>query len=172
MDNLRIAEGLDLVGQMLVEALKKELIGQNHKASGKLIQSIEHVVLTTSSGWSIEVDYANYGSYLETGISASRYKKPVGRNEVNGIIQWIKNKGLSKGSKEDKSFAFAIAKKHRASGYPAKGYSNNGRSTGFQTYVLEQEDDNIRNEINRIVSEGFQIQIEQYVFAFNKNRKL
>lgn len=172
MDNLRIAEGLDLVGKMLVDALTKELIGQNHKASGRLIKSIEHVVLTTSSGWNIEVDYNNYGSYLETGISASRYKKPASRAEINGLIQWIKNKGLSKGQKEDKSFAFAIAQKHRTSGYPAKGYSNNGRSIGFQTYVLEQEDENIRNEINRIVSEGFQIKIEQYVFAFNKNRKL
>ena len=172
MDNLRIADGLDLVGKMLVEALTKELIGQNHKASGRLIQSIEHVVLTTSSGWAIEIDYNNYGSYLETGISASRYKKPVGRAEVNGLIQWIKNKGLSKGEKQDKSFAFAIAKKHRTSGYPSKLHSSNGRSIGFQSYVLQEEDENIRTEIDRIVSEGFEIRIEQYVFAFNKNRKL
>jgi hypothetical protein len=169
---ISIANGLDEVGQLLVDALTKELIGQNHKATGRLIQSIEHVVLTTGTGWDIQVNYNNYGSYLETGIRASRFKKPAGRNEINGLISWIKAKGLSQGDKKDKSFAFAIAKKHRKSGFPAKGYSNNGRTTGFQTYVLEQEYETIREKIDGIVTEGFQIQIDQYVFAFNKNRKL
>jgi hypothetical protein len=150
---------LDDLGEFLTVELANELSMQGHKATGSLIRSIDFNVTAFANALALEIEYLEYGRYVETGVSASRI--PFGRKTgaktskyIQALIEWIKVKRIASGMRAV-GLAFGIAKKHKQEGMPTRGsyqFSSNGRRIGFQSYVINQ---NI-SRIDSIIQDGLE----------------
>lgn len=150
---------LDKLGEFLVEELARELAAQGHRATGRLISSIEQGVTTFKNSIALEIKYLEYGRYVETGVSAARipYGKKTGAKTskyIQALIEWVKIKGIASGL-EATGLAFGIARKHKKEGMPTRGsyaFSNNGRRKGFQSYVVQSN----QNKIDNLLQDGLE----------------
>lgn len=160
MNELKLAQqlkaNLETLGFYLVDELQNELMQQGHKATGALIQSIEYEIEIFNNELSLAISYLEYGLIMENGVSPQRI--PFGGGAKGGdtskyissLMDWIRQKGLEREEKSIKSFAFAIAQKHRKEGLPTQGsykFAKNGRRLGFQKYVITEN----RNKINELI---------------------
>lgn len=115
----------------------KELTGQGHVMTGKLINSFSEVNEKTPDGSKIKIYLESYGliqneKYLVKKLAFRQGGKDNGY--VAGILRFAEHRGLSE------SIAWRIIRKHyKANRHPMDGaykYSNNGRRTGWIQQVL------------------------------------
>lgn len=171
-----LKDNLEKIGDLMVKELAKELIGQGHKATGNLINSIEYAVETKINELSLEVEYLSYGLIVEDGVKAAKvpYKRGSGAKSsqyIDGLIQWVKTKGMATEDAAAKSIAFAIANTHKKDthdgyGIPSAGsfkYSNNGRRLRFQSFVLEQNISKIEQMLNDNIVRQIDLLIDQFI---------
>lgn len=147
---------------------KDELEAQGHKASGRGIESIEGKVSTRTirvlEGVILGEDYL---VPVDTGVEASRI--PYSRSGNGGTSKYIEElirwAGIVKpalSENERKSFAFAVANKHKQEGNPTANsfsFSNNGRRKGWiaNAFDTEQAKKEFEKELDlaAILSEEF-----------------
>tara|TARA_Y100001937_G_scaffold81826_1_gene110701 strand:+ start:8605 stop:9096 length:492 start_codon:yes stop_codon:yes gene_type:complete len=157
------------VGKLIIASLQKELIGQGHKATGNLINSFEQRVIELPNSIVIEILMDEYGIYVNEGRKTGGKKVPI-----NVLVEWIERKAIASGDKEVKSMAFAIQNTIHKEGIPTKGsfkFSNNGRRKGFIDFVIDNELNDVYNELEEQVFEGYDDAIATIVKDFNKNNK-
>tara|TARA_R100000278_G_C5459258_1_gene160262 strand:+ start:15 stop:506 length:492 start_codon:yes stop_codon:yes gene_type:complete len=157
------------VGKLIIASLQKELIGQGHKATGNLINSFEQRVIELPNSIVIEILMDEYGIYVNEGRKTGGKKVPI-----NVLVEWIERKAIASGDKEVKSMAFAIQNTIHKEGIPTKGsfkFSNNGRRKGFIDFVIDNELNEVYNELEEQVFEGYDDAIATIVKDFNKKNK-
>lgn len=129
----------------LAKKLKSELEAQGHRATGRLADSIEAVNGGSEFLLVSEILMESYWNNVNYGVSASKipYSGRNGRGGtslyIQGLINWAKVIKPNLSEKEAKSFAFAVANKHKKEGMPTRGsyaYSNNGRRLRFVETAL------------------------------------
>jgi hypothetical protein len=155
----QLRDNLDKLGDLLKDELARELIGQGHRATGRLASSIEYNVTVYANSLALEISYLEYGRYVETGVRADRipYGKKTGAKTskyIQALIEWVKIKGIASGL-EATGMAFGIARKHKQEGMPTRGsylFSSNGRRKGFQSYVVN----NNAAKIDSILQDGLE----------------
>ncbi len=154
------------VGKLIIASLQKELIQQGHEASGNLVNSFEQRVIEVPNSIVIEILMDEYGIYVNEGRKTGGKKVPI-----NVLVDWIERKAIVNGDKEVKSLAFAIQQTIHKEGIPTKGsfkFSNNGRRKGFIDFVIDNELDEVYNELEQQVFEGYDDAIATMVKDFNK----
>ena len=154
------------VGKLIIASLQKELLGQGHKATGNLINSFEQRVIELPNSIVIEILMDEYGIYVNEGRKTGGKKVPI-----SVLVEWIERKAIASGDKEVKSLAFAIKNTIHKEGIPTKGsfkFSNNGRRKGFIDFVIDNELDDVYNELEKQVFEGYDDAIATIVKDFNK----
>ena len=157
------------VGKLIIASLQKELLGQGHKATGNLINSFEQRVIELPNSIVIEILMDEYGIYVNEGRKTGGKKVPI-----SVLVEWIERKAIASGDKEVKSLAFAIQNTIHKEGIPTKGsfkFSNNGRRKGFIDFVIDNELDDVYNELEKQVFEGYDDAIATIVKDFNKKNK-
>jgi len=154
------------VGKLIIASLQKELIEQGHEASGNLVNSFEQRVIEVPNSIVIEILMDEYGIYVNEGRKTGGKKVPI-----NVLVDWIERKAIVNGDKQVKSLAFAIQQTIHKEGIPTKGsfkFSNNGRRKGFIDFVINNELDEVYNELEQQVFEGYDDAIAIMVKDFNK----
>ena len=154
------------VGKLIIASLQKELLGQGHKATGNLINSFEQRVIELPNSIVIEILMDEYGIYVNEGRKTGGKKVPI-----SVLVEWIERKAIASGDKDVKSLAFAIKNTIHKEGIPTKGsfkFSNNGRRKGFIDFVIDNELDDVYNELEKQVFEGYDDAIATIVKDFNK----
>ena len=154
------------VGKLIIASLQKELIQQGHEASGNLVNCFEQRVIEVPNSIVIEILMDEYGIYVNEGRKTGGKKVPI-----NVLVDWIERKAIVNGDKEVKSLAFAIQQTIHKEGIPTKGsfkFSNNGRRKGFIDFVINNELDEVYNELEQQVFEGYDDAIATMVKDFNK----
>jgi|TARA_R100000084_G_C4655549_1_gene152634 hypothetical protein len=154
------------VGKLIIASLQKELIEQGHEATGNLVNSFEQRVIEVPNSIVIEILMDQYGIYVNEGRKTGGKKVPI-----NVLVDWIERKAIVNGDKEVKSLAFAIQQTIHKEGIPTKGsfkFSNNGRRKGFIDFVINNELDEVYNELEQQVFEGYDDAIAIMVKDFNK----
>jgi hypothetical protein len=145
---------MEQLGEYSVRQVVEELLNQGHKASGNLIESVQAEFTRRMKVFEIAISYLKYGVYLEKGIKAREYKRGPSREEIEGLLNWLRYKRLvAQIDNAARSFAFAIAYAHRRDGFPtpnARNFSPNGRTTRFQSIAIN----NIANEADRLLGEA------------------
>lgn len=136
----KIKSSLIELGDFAVQQVVKELLNQGHKASGDLVESVQSEFNRRVWIFECAISYLKYGVYLEKGIKSNEYKKGPSREEIDGLLNWLRMKRLvAKIDKAARNFAFAIAYSHRKDGFPtpnARKYSPNGRTRRFQSIAI------------------------------------
>ncbi len=94
-------EILQPIADYLKKELQEELIQQEHKATGELINSIDVVVNEILGGFEISGSSIFYGQYVERGRMKGARGVPI-----DALINWIKVRGIKIGSASEKSMAF------------------------------------------------------------------
>ena len=134
-----------------------ELVRQNHRLTGALINSVESRLHEVLDSIGVEGRVLSYGRFIETGVdkgnipfSGSRGKGGKSKY-ITGLINWVQIK-CSLDAKRAKGVAFAIANKHLKTGMPSRGKA----FTGFITKAL----DNKIEEVTRLLFEANGKQLE------------
>ena len=154
------------VGKLIIASLQKELIEQGHQATGNLVNSFEQRVIEVPNSIVIEILMDEYGIYVNEGRKSGGKKVPI-----NVLVEWIERKAIVNGDKEVKSLAFAIQQTIHKEGSPTSGsfkFSKNGRRKGFIDFVIDNELNEVYDELEQQVFEGYDESIATMVKDFNK----
>lgn len=168
------------IARDFVEVLREELEGQGHRASGRLINSVEDVVAATLDGFNTDILHNSYGRYQNTGVSARRIPFSPGSGKrtsqfINALAQWVKLKKFTSGLDKDiLGAAFAIAKKMKKEGMPTSGafkHSKNGRRTKwlFHSWKVFRKDAFLRMDVatEEYISYLLDSLIESFIAQFS-----
>jgi hypothetical protein len=155
-----INEGdIQVLGQFIINELGKELIKQNHRATGNLIASLDYAVENRGDLFSIIVTSLPYGENVNTGRRAGGKKVPI-----QVLVEWIKQKGIATNNKKVLGIAFAIQNKIHKEGSPTKARVRKyGKGVDFIDDTLERINDEITRRIADIVFAPIEISIDNLV---------
>lgn len=144
------------LGQFIINELGTELIKQNHKATGKLIASLDYD--TRNNNNTLLITMNDYGGYVNRGRKAGAKKVPI-----QALLEWIKVKGIETNNKKALGIAFAIQKTIEKQGIPTNRSKRRGKKIEFVDDTLKR----INAEINRLilnaVSKSIEIEIDNLV---------
>jgi hypothetical protein len=99
-----IKQGLELIGDFIVDQLRKTLVALDHKATGNLIKSLRSDV-TESGNYTITIYGADYAEAVNNGLP------PGSKVSTTALAKWVEKKGIATGESEVKNIAFLIARK-------------------------------------------------------------
>ncbi len=129
--------------------IKENLIAQDHRASGALLDSISVIVKELTGGWTIEGWALDYSRWVNNGRRAGTMPP------ISALLDWMQERGIGSDLKKEyqrRGLAFVIGRSISRKGItPAGGYSShysrgNGlKRTDYITDVLESESENIAN---------------------------
>jgi len=105
MANTAIIDGLDLIGQFIVDQLVKTLDDLGHRATGQLQDTMRSVVTVDGKGFDITIYGKDYAKFVESGVPSGVWVS------VEALAKWVEAKGIATGEPQIKSLAFAIQRK-------------------------------------------------------------
>lgn len=133
-----------------------ELIALGRNASGSLINSFQHITTPTGQfGFELKILGNDYWRVVEYGVSAENipYDASVRSGATNskyieGLMNWIKVKGIASDNNVVRGIAYAIATKQTSTSRGGYGYGNpmNKSKLGF----LRKSTPKINNEVIKI----------------------
>ena len=130
-----IKEGLELIGEFIVDELVKVLDDQGHRNTGKLQDSMRSEVTSNGKGYNITIYGQDYAKYVDRGIPAGVWVNPY------ALAEWVEQKGIATGEREVKNIAFAIRRKIYEEGSPTRGslrFSKSGKRDEFIQVMLDE----------------------------------
>ena len=160
-----IKEGLQLIGDFIVEQLVKVLDDQGHRNTGKLQDTMKSTVKQSGGGFEIVITGQDYAKYVDRGIPAGVWVSPY------ALAKWIEQKGIETGESEIKSLAFAIRQTIFKEGSPTKGslkFSKSGKRDEFIKVMLDANANVIFQKVFELFSREVAITLRETI---SKNRR-
>ncbi len=149
---------LENIGQFIINELAKELIKQDHRATGKLISSLNYDTIQRSSSATLLINMEDYGKFVNTGRKRGAAKVPI-----DALVEWIKQKGIETNNKKVLGMAFAIQKTIQKEGIPTRNSRKRGKRIEFVNDTLERIDSIILSMIEAGVTKQLQASIDNLV---------
>lgn len=155
------AKGLNKIGTEFRIALGHELLRQGQtKRSGSLISSLQQRVYMGMNP-TIQISGNHYWRFINYGVSAGHIKKPYARPRIEGLMNWLKRKGIGSGDDMIRGIAFAIATVHAKVGLPQRGGRRDFKRMNFVDKAVNQR----QSKIQKTVDETFG---KEFSLMFNK----
>jgi len=145
------------IGQFIINELASELIKQDHKATGKLISSLDYNVEESLLSTDLLITMQDYGSYVNRGRKRGAAKVPI-----QALVEWIKQKGIETNNKKVLGMAFAIQKTIEKQGIPTANSRKRGKRTEFVDDTIKR----IQSEVERRITEATFRQVDIIVDNF------
>lgn len=145
------------IGQFVINELAKELIKQDHRATGKLISSLDYNVEDTLLSTDLVITMQDYGEYVNRGRKRGAAKVPI-----QALVEWIKQKGIETNNKKVLGMAFAIQKTIEKQGIPTANSRKRGKRVEFVDDTIKR----IQTEIERRITEATFKQVDVMVDNF------
>lgn len=146
------------VGQFIINELAKELIKQDHRATGKLIASLDYNVLDNFIGTVLRIEMNDYGEYVNVGRKRGAAKVPI-----DALVDWIKVKGIESNNKKALGIAFAIQKTIQKEGIPTRKSRSRGKKVEFVDDTLSRIEMTIVNKIEDIAGKTVETTIDNFI---------
>lgn len=142
----RIMMTLEKIAVDIQVILINKLLSLGRKASGAFINSLSHRIVYGASSVEIIIMGLDYWRIIEYGTPAKNIPygtKRTGANSskyIQGLVNWIKTKGLASGNKAVRAMAFAIATKQTSTSRGGWGLGNpmDKRKLGFIRKSMSQ----------------------------------
>lgn len=135
---------IKILGQFIINELATELIKQDHKATGKLISSLDYNIEDSLLSTDLVITMQDYGEYVNTGRKRGAAKVPI-----KALVEWIKQKGIETNNKKVLGMAFAIQKTIEKQGIPTANSRKRGKRTEFVDDTIKR----IQAEVERRITE-------------------
>lgn len=149
---------VDDLGQFIINELAKELIKQDHRATGKLIASLDYKVLDDFIGTVLRIEMNDYGEYVNVGRKRGAAKVPI-----NALVDWIKVKGIESNNKKALGIAFAIQKTIQKEGIPTRKSRSRGKKVEFVDDTLARIEMTIVNKIEELAGKTVETTIDNFI---------
>jgi hypothetical protein len=159
-----ITQGLTVIAAFMKEQFIKELVAQQHVASGDLIDSIKFDVKNLGDKFEITFTALDYGIPVDTGTKAGRWIP------IDALIEWVSVKGIATGDKEIKSAAYAIRRKIFQEGTPTKGsmrFTNNGRKKNWIGFAIEDNQAELTQRFVSLIGKEIGLKLNKVATAIN-----
>ena len=154
---------IDDLGQFIINELGKELIKQNHRATGKLIESLDYRTIRSVQSTDLLISMNNYGEWVNNGRRAGSKKVPI-----PALVEWIKEKGIATNNKKILGIAFAIQKTIEKEGSPTRGRTRKfGKGTEFIDDTIERINSVINQKITDMLFKTVTVEVDN---LFKANR--
>ena len=155
--------------------LGQKLIELQRSASGALINSLSHEITPKGKfGFDLKIMGNRYWREVEYGVAGANIPFTAGvrtgagnSQYINGLMSWIKTKGIASNKDVVRSIAFAIATKQTAKGGFGLGNPMDKNKLGFvrkSTLRVNEEIKKIskiyESEVLKIVSDAFPANLE------------
>ena len=154
---------LENVMQLMQGRFRASLKAQGHVNRGNLSDSIQYTVEVSGDVGVGKMELADYGIYVNVGVSASRVNYPI-----HVMIDWWQDRGLSE--REATSAAWATRAVHRREGIPTRAsarFSETGERLGFVEAAVEQS----LEEIGALIEQQYGSVIElNFSEFFNRDK--
>ena len=142
--------------------VQDEFVKQGHNNTGRAVNSIQGN--PTPNGFNIEGN--DYINILNEGVSAGNipYSGNGGGGTskyIQGLIEYVLQRGIATGRAEATRVAFAIANKQRKEGMPtnaSRRFSQTGKRTGF----LDVAADKISNDVEEYLQDEAEKEINRF----------
>lgn len=161
-------EPLNNIATQIQVILGTKLIELGRRASGDLINSLKHEITQTSEfGFDLSIKGNAYWVYVEYGVNANkipydaRERTGAGNSDyINGLINWIKTKGIASQDDVVRGIAFAIATKQTSTSRGGYGLGNpmDKNKLGF----VKKSEPQINEKIKKI-SEVYQSEVQRLI---------
>jgi len=161
-----IKEGLELIGDFMVDQLIKVLDDQGHRNTGKLQDTMKSTVNQSGGGFEIVITGQDYAKYVDRGIPAGVWVN------VGALQKWVMQKGIATGEREIKQIAFLIGRKIFQEGSPTKGslkFSKSGKRDEFIKVMLDANANIIFQKVFELFSREVAITLRNTI---SKNRTI
>ena len=161
-----LKENLKEAVLLLSNEIIEELVSQGHKATGKLISSINQKVTVQLNSLIGEIEMLYYGRFVDEGVKAEKVK--IGRKYIDAIVRWLKVKKFQGNNKKLRGIAFAIGNKHKKEGIPTKAssrFSKDGRRKEFVNIAFKRRE----KEVTRLIEDATQKDVEIFFEKRFKN---
>jgi len=150
----KLRQGLENIGQYVIEELAKEIIKQDHSNTGKLIDSLDYQVDNTL----ITILMNDYGRYVNTGRKRGAKKVPI-----KALVEWIKQRGIESNNKKAIGIAFAIQKTIEREGIPTVRSRQKGKRVEFVDDTVDRIEPIVVNMLSDLYEEEINLQIDNLV---------
>jgi hypothetical protein len=151
-------EDIDELGQFIINELAKELIKQDHNATGKLISSLDFNTSIGAGTFSLLVVGKDYGKWVNTGRKKGAAKVPI-----QALVEWIKVKGIETNNKKVLGMAFAIQKTIQKEGIPTRNSRKRGKRTGFVDDTIIRIQQILDKKVLDMASKVIELEIDNLV---------
>tara|TARA_Y100000593_G_scaffold94237_1_gene192341 strand:- start:1257 stop:1787 length:531 start_codon:yes stop_codon:yes gene_type:complete len=149
-------EQLNPIATQIQSILGQELISLGRNASGALINSLQHQIIPKGEfGFDLKILGNDYWRVVEYGVSAqdvpfdANTRSGATNSEyINGLMNWIRVKGMASDNDVVRSIAFAIATKQTSTSRGGFGLGNpmDKNKLGF----VSKSTNEINNELTKI----------------------
>lgn len=154
---------LENVMQLMQGRFRASLKAQGHVNKGNLSDSIAYTVEVSGDIGIGKMELADYGIYVNVGVSASRVNYPI-----QVMIDWWQDRGLSE--REATRAAWATRAVHKREGIPTRAsarFSETGDRLGFVEAAVEQS----LEEIGALIEQQYGSLIElNFSEFFNRDK--
>lgn len=142
-------------------ALGKQLLKQGQtKRSGSLIGSLRQKEMLGFQP-TIRIEGNHYWRFLNYGVSSGHIKKPYAYPRIEGLIEWLKRKGIGSGDKMIRGIAFAIATIHAKTGMPQRGGRRDFRRMNFVDKAIHQNHTQIQTQVDKSLGREFSLMFQK-----------
>ena len=154
-------KGLETIGLQYRIALGHELLRQGQtKRSGSLIASLRQRNMLGFQP-TIRIEGNHYWRFINYGVSAGHIKKPYARPRIEGLIEWLKRKGIGSGDAQIRGIAFAIATNHAKVGMPQRRGRRDFRRMNFVDKAIHKNQTKIQKTVDDTFGKEFSLMIQK-----------
>lgn len=150
-------------GELVAEAMRKELRAQGHDASGDLIKSIKPVVRETPDGIDIDIMALEYAKGVNQG-------QPIGTLvPIDRLIKWIRDVGIVVTTDSRSTIEMRAEEYQRIifkKGTPTKGsykFSHNGRRTQFIEESVKASEAEFYDLLEKKIGDQIEIEVDSLI---------
>ena len=156
---------LNEIGEDVVIALTKELLAQDHRATGRLIGSLKTRLQVIPNGFEIQGLMNRYGFILDQGVKPGRVpynpRRRTGASRslyIQALADWIKLKGLNVSP-------FAIAAAHAREGIPTKRRQarTKNKGKGWLSLTLKEKKASIGQALSEGITKGLRFDLNSLI---------
>ena len=155
---MQFFETVKAIGDLVVKAIRTEIVLQGHQLTGALESSLEAQERIVADGAVIAFLMNDYGQFVNTGTPAPviPYTPGQARAKVSKYIEGLKRYAKIRfrvTEAQALSIAFAIAKKHKKEGNPTRAsrrFSRTGKRTQYIEAALQKIDSKIVELLNKL----------------------
>ena len=152
------------IENLLTEELKKSFVSKGHSLNGKFESTIRNVVIQQTDSIIINGYYAQYGNYLDKGVSPDKIpynpnvRSGAGKSQyIEGLRKYVQYRMHISG-REGLGIAFAIAKRQKQKGMSLRFAK---RGSFFVDEFLKEVKPKLRTKIEKMIGKELEILINQ-----------